>query len=180
MFADAATTATVFAALYAGHHAGDYLLQSDHQAMTKGKCDHEGRKACASHVATLTAAQGAVLALVLAATGTAVDPAALLIGLAINAVSHFWADRRSTLRGLVLATERWTHKLKFYDHGGGAAHMDQAWHMLWLIPAALAIAAPLPLAALLAAATAVLLLAADIASRRARAAEAAQAARESA
>ncbi|WP_017541578.1 DUF3307 domain-containing protein [Nocardiopsis halophila] len=172
MFADTATAAIVFAALYAGHHVGDYLIQSDHQALNKGRCDHEGRKACTAHVLTLTIAQGAVLALVLGATGTAIDPAALLTGLGINAVSHFWADRRSTLRGLVLATERWTHKIGFYD-GGGAAHMDQAWHMLWLVPAAVAIAAPLPLAGLLTAFSAALLVAADIASRRARATEAA-------
>jgi hypothetical protein len=176
MNAEVDTLSLAAIALFAAHHVGDYLLQSDHQAVTKGECSHAGRMACTRHVAVLTAAQGVALALVLGATGTAVSPWALLIGLAVNAGSHWWADRRATLRGLVLATEPLTAKVGFYDRApGGAAHMDQAWHIGWMLPAAVAIAAPLPLALAVGAGSAVLLLIADVVSRRARAAEAARA-----
>jgi hypothetical protein len=141
MHADPTLVVLALGALAPGHHAGDYLLQSDHQALHKGDCGRAGRAACARHVASLTAAQAVLLAGALVATGT---PAALLsvaAGLALNAVWHGWLDRRWTLRGLVLATERWTSKRRFYD-GGGAAPMDQAAHAVILLPAALAIASP--------------------------------------
>ncbi|MFC7745613.1 hypothetical protein ACFQXA_38855 [Nocardiopsis composta] len=142
MTADPTAVLLTIAALTAGHHAGDYWLQSDHQAVTKGRCDHAGRRACAGHVASLTLAQLVLLALVAVVTGTGLDPVAAALGLGVNAASHYWADRRATLRGLVLATERFTHKLRFHDEFGGAAHMDQAWHIAWIVPAALIAASP--------------------------------------
>ncbi|MFC7331404.1 hypothetical protein [Marinactinospora rubrisoli] len=168
MHADPTLVPLVTLALWGGHHVGDYWLQSDHQAVTKGECSHQGRVACARHVASLTVAQALMLAAVAVATGTdvALIPAAL--GLGVNAVSHYWADRRATLRGLVLATERWTAKLGFYDRFGGSAHMDQAWHTAWMIPSALIMAAPLPAALLGAGVAAVLLAVANAASRAAR------------
>ena len=169
MTADPDLLFLAFAGLFSGHHAGDYWLQSDWQATTKGSCSREGRRACTHHVASLTTAQAVLVALLMAATGSALDPVALAAGLAINSASHWWADRRHTLRGLVLATEWATKKAGFYENVPGApAHMDQAWHMVWLLPAAAAIAAPAPLALAIAAASAGLLAAAEIASRRAR------------
>lgn len=170
MFADPTAALLATAALAAGHHLGDYWLQSDHQATTKGACGHAGRRACAGHVASLTLGQLVLLALVAVVTGVGLDPLAAALGLGLNAASHYWADRRATLRGLVLATQRWTHKRDYYDTGG-AAHMDQAWHLVWIVPAALIAASPAPLAVVLAAVSAAALAAADIASRRARAAE---------
>ncbi|WP_017541962.1 hypothetical protein [Nocardiopsis halophila] len=170
MHADPTAVLLTATALFAGHHIGDYWAQSDHQALTKGACTHEGRRACAGHVASLTLAQLVVLALVAVATGTGLDPLAAALGLGVNAASHYWADRRATLRGLVLATEPWTAKAGFYDHGG-APHMDQAWHIAWIIPAALVAASPAPLAAVIAAASAAVLALCHAASRRARRAE---------
>ncbi|NYI95917.1 hypothetical protein HNR12_002194 [Streptomonospora nanhaiensis] len=158
-------------ALFAGHHLGDYWLQSDRQAQAKGGCGRAGRTACAGHVSTLTAAQGLLLVLVIALTGVEVSPAAVGLGLALNALSHYWADRRFTLRGLVVATEPLTAKRGFYDNGG-AAHLDQAWHVAWLVPSALIAAAPLPLAGAITAACLALLVVADVVSRVARRAEA--------
>ena len=167
--ADPTTAVLAYAAVYAGHHAGDYLLQSDHQALNKGRCGREGRMACTRHVLTLTIAQALALTLALGATGTAVSPWAVLAGLGINAVTHWWTDRRQTLRGLVVATEWMTAKTGYYDNvPGGAERMDQAFHVAWMIPAALASAAPPPLALAIAAASGALLAAADVASRRAR------------
>lgn len=168
MFAEPTTVVLAATALFAGHHLGDYWLQSDHQAMTKGQCDHAGRTACAGHVASLTTAQALLLGLVAVVTGTGLDPLAIVLGLGVNALSHYWADRRATLRGLVLATEPFTKKLTFYDEFGGAAHMDQAWHIFWIVPAALIIAAPLPLALVLTAGAVLLLAAAEGLSRYGR------------
>lgn len=166
MHADATAALLAVAALGAGHHWGDRWMQTDHQAVTKGQCGHRGRAACAGHVASLTATQAVLLVLVLAATGTAVDPAAAALGLAVNAASHYWADRRFTLRGLVLATEPLTAKRGYYEHGGGAEPMDQAWHRVWIIPAALTVAAPLGLAVAITGICAAVLGALDALARR--------------
>jgi hypothetical protein len=166
MFADSLLTVLALGALAPGHHAGDYWLQSDHQALHKGDPGRAGRAACARHVASLTAAQAALLALALMVTGT---PAALLsvaAGLAVNAVWHGWIDRRWTLRGLMLATERWTSKRGFFDHGG-AAPMDQAAHRVVLLPAALAIAAPPLTAGIILAASLAVLGVCHVVARRA-------------
>ena len=52
--------ASTFAALIAAHHVGDYWVQTDHQAVNKGRHgtraeNAAGRKACLAHVATYTA-----------------------------------------------------------------------------------------------------------------------------
>jgi hypothetical protein len=59
-------------------------------------------------------------------------------GLAVSAVSHYFADRRRPLQrvaGLIPG------KLGFWRAGdglaSGAAHLDQAWHWGWLFAAAL-------------------------------------------
>ncbi|MDA2810366.1 hypothetical protein O4J56_06915 [Nocardiopsis sp. RSe5-2] len=170
MHADPIVFLLTAAALVPGHYLGDYGLQTDEQARGKGACTHEGRKACAGHVASLTLAQLVMLALVAVVTGTAMDPVAVALGLGVNAVSHYWADRRATLRGLVLADERRSSKIGFFD-GGGAERVDQAWHKVWIVPAALVAASPVPLALALAIAAAAVLAVCDIASWRARRAE---------
>ena len=73
----------------------------------------------------------------------------IVAGLGIDAVTHWWADRRSTLAWLA----RVTGKGEFYrlgapraDHddnphiGTGAYALDQSFHHLWLLVAALVIA----------------------------------------
>jgi hypothetical protein len=167
MHADPMLAVLALGALAPGHRLGDYWLQSDHQAVTKGSPGRCGRRACTRHVASLTAAQAGLLALALTATDT---PAALLsvgAGLTINAVSHWWADRRETLHGLVIATEPLTRKRRFYEEFGGAAHMDQAWHMVWMLPSALAIASPPFFAGLILAASLVVLGVCHVVARRA-------------
>jgi hypothetical protein len=174
MAADPTTAALVAMAMYAGHHVGDFWVQSDAQAQRKGECSHAGRCACAGHVASLTATQAVFVGLALIATATAVDPVAAVLGLAVNAVSHYWADRRATLRGLVWAVNQVTAKVSFYK-GMPTAHMhlDQAWHVAWLVPAALIIAAPAAGALVGTAAAAAVLGACAVASRYGRRLEAA-------
>lgn len=155
MAADPTTTALAAVAYLAGHHLGDYWAQTDHQAAHKPSPGWAGRRACAAHVATLTAAHAVALALVLAATATSVHPVSAALGLVVTAASHYWADRRWTLTALA---DRITHTSAFRGCGGGMAHLDQSWHVGWIVPAALTTAAP-PAGAALVATTAALVLA---------------------
>ncbi|GII89466.1 hypothetical protein Ssi03_74560 [Sphaerisporangium siamense] len=145
-----ATFAAVFAALYAAHSFGDHWVQTHAQACIKGTPGRTGRLACARHVATLTATKAAFLLALELATGARLHPAAVLAGLAVDAASHYWADRRTTLAALA---ER-IGKGDFYRLGAprpgrddaphlgtGAYALDQSWHIGWLFITALIIAA---------------------------------------
>lgn len=127
----------IYAALLSGHWLGGHWAQTDHQATTKGQTDGAGRRACASHVATLTACQAVMLAVVVVGDHGIGGPVQVALGLAVNAVTHYWADRRRTLEGLAHLMQRYG-KHDYYARGG-APHLDQGWHMGWLLPAALII-----------------------------------------
>jgi len=147
--------AAAFAALYAGHQVGDLWVQTHAQATAKGLPGWPGRLACARHVLALTAAIGAAVAVMAAVTGAPVHALPAVAGLAVNAASHYWADRRSTLAGLAdwLGRTICPGKGAFYRLGSprpgrddnptlgtGAYQLDQAWHIAWLFAAALIIA----------------------------------------
>jgi hypothetical protein len=143
-----ATTGDLFAALFAAHQLGDYWTQTHHQANTKGQPGNRGRLACAAHVASLTACKVGTLA-VLHATGRRIPLTRAAAALALDAVSHYVADRRKPLQALAGLLEDSTGKLTFYRLGApreghddnpslgtGAAALDQAWHITWLYVAA--------------------------------------------
>jgi hypothetical protein len=137
----AATFAAVFAALAAGHQAGDYWVQTDSQAARKGGPGWPGRRACAAHVATYTVTLAACLAVAAWWLSLPLSAGWVTAGLAVSAVTHYFADRRKPLErvaGIIPG------KLGFYRMGdglaSGAAHLDQAWHWCWLFAAALLIA----------------------------------------
>lgn len=141
----AARFAATFAALLAAHHVGDYWIQTDHQAANKGRHgDHSentaGRHACLAHVASYTATTTAAVAGANQVLRLGASWRAVLAGQAISAITHYWADRRHTLRGLATRTG----KLDFYERGEGLARgsavLDQSWHLAWLGIAALATA----------------------------------------
>jgi hypothetical protein len=138
----ATTFAAVFAALLAAHHVADYWVQTDHQAVNKGRHgepveDAAGRTACAAHVTSYTATSTAAVVAANRTLPLGVGWRAVLAGQAVSAATHYWADRRYTLRGLA---ER-VGKLPFYERGEGLARgsaaLDQAWHVGWLGVAAL-------------------------------------------
>ena len=136
----AATFGAVFAALYAAHHVADYWVQTPHQSAHKGLPGWPGRVACAAHVGTYTLTAAVVLAVVWWRLSLPLSLPHVVAGLAVSAVSHYWADRRTTLRALVAVVDQVTPgKAAYYDHGG-AAPLDQAWHVVWLLAAALVIA----------------------------------------
>ncbi|MEV0766534.1 transcriptional regulator [Nocardia sp. NPDC050435] len=140
-----ADQAAIFAAVaitwLVAHQAGDYWVQSDHQAAHKGGPGWAGRRACAAHVATYTATQAGALALVAWVLGLALDPLQVAAGLAISAGTHYIADRRTPLRRLA----GWAGHGGFYARGtglaSGAAYLDQSWHWVWIGVGALVAAA---------------------------------------
>ncbi|MER7623913.1 transcriptional regulator [Streptomyces sp. NPDC126503] len=157
MHESAAVFAAVFIALWVGHAVGDHWVQSSCQAASKGLPGWAGRLACGRHVAGLTATKGVALAPVVLLLDLPLSAAGLTLGLGVDAVSHYWADRRTTLQKLA----RVCGKAEFYSLGtpGHAAHpvtaegryaptlgtgayaLDQSWHVAWLGVAALLIAA---------------------------------------
>lgn len=141
MSIDPGSFAAVFVGLYAAHQVGDHWVQTHHQACGKGAPGWEGRVLCTRHVITLTATKAGVLGLVAAVCGMNLHPAAVVLALAVDAVSHYWADRRSTL--LKLADR--VGKGGFARLGDGVAapvgtgaySLDQSWHVGWLLVASL-------------------------------------------
>ncbi|MGA4989829.1 DUF3307 domain-containing protein [Nonomuraea bangladeshensis] len=142
-FSAVLTFPVIFCALYAAHQVGDHWVQTHAQACDKGQRTAAGRAACLMHVATLTATKLAALLALAFVTGLPLGSWQMCAGLAVDAVSHYWADRRWTLRDLA---ER-VGKGDFYRYGlteaapcgTGAYALDQSWHVGWLFIAALII-----------------------------------------
>lgn len=158
--------AAVFAALYAAHQVGDHWPSTHRGAMRKGLTTdqalaaglhrHAGSRACAVHVATYTATGALFLTVMVWRTGLSVDLVRAGLGLAVSAVSHYWADRRRTLRWLCRRLDRvfpTLGKEAFYDLGAprdghddnpsigtGSYALDQSFHVFFLFIAALVIA----------------------------------------
>lgn len=145
----AATLAVSSVTLYAAHEVGDHWIQTHRQALTKGGGGWTSRFACARHVASLTGTKIALLFAAFAVTGLPIRPAWWVMALSADAVSHYWADRRTTLRKLAHAAG----KGEFFDLGAprpghddnlslgtGAYALDQAWHIAFLFIAALIMA----------------------------------------
>ncbi|QRX92036.1 transcriptional regulator [Streptomyces noursei] len=153
---DASTFAATFVALYVAHSVGDHWVQTSCQSADKGRPGWTGRLADTRHVATLTATKVALLLPVAVLLGLHLSALGLVLGLGVDAVTHWWADRRSTLAWLA----RVTGKTEFYTlgtanhpahpvtaNGAPAAHLgtgayalDQSFHHLWLLIAAVLIA----------------------------------------
>jgi hypothetical protein len=133
--------AAVWVALYVAHEVGDHWVQTHHQACGKGAPDRRGRILCARHVASLTLTKVVALVIVAAWTGLELAPLALVAGLSVDAVTHYWADRRATLRRLADAIGKAAFVRlgdpKEAPTGTGAYALDQSWHVGWLLVAAL-------------------------------------------
>ncbi|GHH49234.1 DUF3307 domain-containing protein [Lentzea cavernae] len=146
MSASAVTFAVVLPALLVAHNVADHWGQTTHQAARKGQRGKAGRQACAAHVASYTAVTATVVALLWLVLDLNINPAAFVVGQLVSALTHYWADRRFTLAALA----RLTGHTSFYvlgaprtgrddnpSLGTGAYALDQAWHWLWLLVAAL-------------------------------------------
>jgi hypothetical protein len=89
----AAVAAAVHAALTASHTVADHLVQTDAQAVAKGRPGAEGRAACAAHVATYTATQAAAVYAAHRVLHLQLRPAAVTAALALSALTHYAIDR---------------------------------------------------------------------------------------
>jgi hypothetical protein len=154
-----ASPGDVFAALYAAHQAGDHWVQTSAQARDKGLRGWAGRRACAAHVAGLTACKAAALA-ILHVSGHRIGWKRAAVVIAADAGSHYWADRRDIavpagLPRLAFATghrEFWMLGLPRPGRddnpvlGTGSYALDQAWHIacLWAAAAVIGSARPAP------------------------------------
>jgi hypothetical protein len=151
MSSAAAVLTTSFVAMFAAHQVGDHWIQTNGQAMTKGGSGWSARAACARHVLVLAAIKAAALVAAFVVVGLPIRPLWWAGGLAVDAVSHYWADRRSTLRRL--AALLGPGKAAFFDLGAprpghddnptlgtGAYALDQSWHVWFLFIAALIMA----------------------------------------
>ena len=138
--------AATFAALYAAHQVADHWVQTQHQADTKGRPGWRARLACAAHVGTYTATAAAALYAVNRRTGMGLTPGRAAAALALSAVTHYAADRRTPLRRLA----ELTGFARFYALGAprpghddnpsigtGAYALDQSFHVGCLAAAAL-------------------------------------------
>ncbi|MET8539204.1 hypothetical protein ABZW03_00885 [Kitasatospora sp. NPDC004799] len=131
----AARFAAAYALLRAAGDVADHWIQTDHQATTKGHHDHTdgqssaaGRRACAAHVASYTAAQAAALLGGARLLGVRLRPGPVAAALALSAVTHYVADRREPLRRLADATGKGVF-VRLADHGmNGGYLLDQSWH----------------------------------------------------
>ncbi len=141
--------AAAFAALFAAHQFADHWLQANSDALSKGGPGWRGRRACARHVAVLTAALAVALAVTALATGARFSVPWTAAALAVNAVTHFWADRRSTLAAFAARIGKgvmWgigQPRAGRDDNaclGTGAYALDQSFHTFFLLVTALIIA----------------------------------------
>lgn len=136
-------------ALYAAHEVGDELVQTGHQAQAKGDPGWRGRLACAGHVATYSATGALAIFAASRRLGVPMQRRALLAGLALNAATHYVADRRTPLRRIAeligsgdyvrCATVVRTPGGEAQDTGPGTGlfHLDYAWHYGWIFLSAL-------------------------------------------
>ncbi|MFB7904850.1 hypothetical protein ACFC1T_00275 [Kitasatospora sp. NPDC056076] len=137
----AARFAAAYALLRGSADIADHWIQSDHQATTKGQDGAAGRWACAAHVASYTAVQGAVLLGGARLLGLRLRPGPVAAALALSAASHYVADRRAPLRRVADATGKGAF-VRMADHGlNGAYLLDQAWHHAFETCAALIVSA---------------------------------------
>ncbi len=124
--------AAVFLLLLAGHWAADYPGQTDHQAAHKADKTFAGWIANAMHAATHVLICGALLGLgALVLDEVSLQPLPAAVALAWIGLSHSFIDRRWFVRWWMENTGQ----REFIKHGG-AAHVDQTFHVLALVAAA--------------------------------------------
>jgi hypothetical protein len=142
----AATYASVLGTLLVAHQLADHWVQTSHQAGHKHLPGRVGRWNCFKHVATYTAVTAAAVALTAVLLGLPITPAGFVLGQATSAVTHYWADRRTTLARLANAAGlggfyRLGAPREGRDDnpslGTGAYALDQSWHWAWLGVAAM-------------------------------------------
>lgn len=137
MTSHAARFAAVFAGLHAAHEIADHWIQTDHQAITKGRRDRAGQYACVKHVASYTATTTATTVLLDRSLRLGLGWRGILAGQAVSVVTHYWADRRYPLEALAGRVGKGDFWQRGEDLGRGSYALDQSWHIGCLAVAAL-------------------------------------------
>lgn len=156
MMPEAVVTAAVFAAVYAllsvGHHVGDHWGQRSVDAVHKQAPGLTGAVHCAIHVAMNTGCKLVFLVPGLVVLGLPVSVGGVVLGLGVDAMSHYVVDRGRPLRALAHATGNASYITRVTvvrtpggpaddrGPGTGAYELDQAWHRAFVLVAALIIA----------------------------------------
>lgn len=156
----AITGAWVWIGLLTAHAVADHWVQTSWQAVTKGLPGWPGRTACMAHVATYTLTTSVMVGFLWGLFNLDISPWGFITGQLVSAVTHYWADRRTTLtwladllglsefyrlgkpRNIVLHDLTGSGvppntKLDNPCLGTGAYALDQAWHKFWLFVAAI-------------------------------------------
>lgn len=154
-----AAFAALLATLLIAHHIADYWVQTSWQAAHKAdraatrpwrttgrtigwgkwlRINAIGWYANLAHVATYTLTAAAAIVVLAWRLDLPLDTGRLAAGLAISAITHAIADRRRPLIGLIRLLGK--HDPDWLFDQGGLAHLDQAWHLGWLLIAALVMA----------------------------------------
>lgn len=131
----AATFAAVYTLLHAAHQAGDYLAQTDPQALRKPcaadrdvQCtETESWGALVGHITSYHLIQAAALLLANRALSLHLTPGRAAAGIAISALTHTLIDRRWPVRLWMDHTGS-----SGFRSRGGAPQVDQAMHYLAL------------------------------------------------
>ncbi|MCM1964876.1 hypothetical protein [Streptomyces sp. G1] len=89
----AARFAAVSAVLLASHEVADHAVQTNTDAITKGRPGREGRAACGRHVASYVATQAAALALLDRTLNLGLNWRRAAAALAVSAGTHYAIDR---------------------------------------------------------------------------------------
>lgn len=142
----AVSFAVVAVGLYGAHEVADQWVQTHAQACGKGAAGWSGRWACVRHVASYTTVTAGVVAVLWAVLDLSIAPAGFAVGQVVSAVTHYWADRRTTLARLAQAIGKGDYYRLGASRPGrddnptigtGAYALDQSWHLGWLLVAAL-------------------------------------------
>ena len=130
---------TIGIALIGAHYLGDFWVQQHHWSAYKAERSARGHLACGLHVATYTAVCWAAVYLAAAVDGLDLSHAAVAVGMAVNAATHYALDRRRPLVWLARVTGHggWIDA----DPAGARMHLDQAAHLTVLAAVAILIAA---------------------------------------
>lgn len=140
--------AVTFGALYAAHEFGDHWVQTNDQAIAKGKEGAQGRWACLGHVANLTTTKALALGVTARLTGVRLSYGRTVAALLADAATHYVIDRRAPLRKAAELIDPISGKTGFYDLGDdlvapagtGKYALDQSAHVALLWATALLIA----------------------------------------
>jgi len=135
----AGLVAAVFVALFAGHHVGDHVAQTDWQAKHKASPGWTGWRAMAGHLVGYHACMVAALG-GLAAVGVPLTWVGCAAGLGFSVVSHGFLDRRWPVRWVLEHTgSRDFAASQTPLHGGYLA--DQSLHVGCLFVSSLLVVA---------------------------------------